>query len=51
MATTLIPEDVAAAARPLHVGRAFIVVRTNLSDAQERPVALVTQTQAVLARS
>ena len=40
---------VAALARPLHVGRRFVVVQTNLSDAAENPVAQVTQTQAVLA--
>jgi uncharacterized protein (TIGR00369 family) len=40
---------VTATARPLHVGRSFIVVQTELQDAAERPVALVTQTQAVLA--
>jgi 1,4-dihydroxy-2-naphthoyl-CoA hydrolase len=39
---------VAALARPLHVGRSFVVVQTNLSDAAEKPVAQVTQTQAVL---
>jgi 1,4-dihydroxy-2-naphthoyl-CoA hydrolase len=35
-------------ARPLHVGRSFIVVQTQLSDDEGRSVALVTQTQAVL---
>jgi acyl-coenzyme A thioesterase PaaI-like protein len=39
---------VEALARPLHVGRRFVVVQTNLSDAAEKPVAQVTQTQAVL---
>jgi 1,4-dihydroxy-2-naphthoyl-CoA hydrolase len=39
---------VAATARPLHVGRSFIVVQTELLDAEERSVAMVTQTQAVL---
>jgi uncharacterized protein (TIGR00369 family) len=34
--------------RPLHVGRSFIVVQTELVDEAERSVALVTQTQAVL---
>jgi 1,4-dihydroxy-2-naphthoyl-CoA hydrolase len=34
--------------RPLHVGRAFIVVQTDLTDDQGRRVAQVTQTQAVL---
>jgi 1,4-dihydroxy-2-naphthoyl-CoA hydrolase len=33
---------------PLHVGRSFIVVQTDLLDAMERRVAQVTQTQAVL---
>ena len=39
-----------AAARPLHVGRSFVVVRTDLTDDQDRPVGRTTQTQAVLAR-
>ena len=39
---------VSASARPLHVGRSFIVVQTELADAEGRPVAVVTQTQAVL---
>jgi 1,4-dihydroxy-2-naphthoyl-CoA hydrolase len=34
--------------RPLHVGRSFIVVQTDLLDAEQRRVAQVTQTQAVL---
>ena len=34
--------------RPLHVGRSFIVVQTDLVDGEERRVAQVTQTQAVL---
>jgi 1,4-dihydroxy-2-naphthoyl-CoA hydrolase len=38
-----------AAARPLHVGRSFIVVRTELADDAGRPVGQTTQTQAVLA--
>lgn len=33
---------------PLHVGRSFVVVQTNVYDAQQRHVAQVTQTQAVL---
>jgi len=37
-----------AAARPLHVGRSFIVVRTDLTDDQDRPVGQTTQTQAVI---
>ena len=36
--------------RPLHVGRTFIVVQTELSDDAGRMVAQVTQTQAVIAR-
>jgi 1,4-dihydroxy-2-naphthoyl-CoA hydrolase len=39
---------VEGAARPLHVGRSFIVVQTDLVDADDRRVAQVTQTQAVL---
>jgi uncharacterized protein (TIGR00369 family) len=35
-------------ARPLHVGRTVIVVQTDLLDDDERRVAQVTQTQAVL---
>jgi 1,4-dihydroxy-2-naphthoyl-CoA hydrolase len=38
-----------ATARPLHVGRSFIVVRTDLTDDQDRPVGQTTQAQAVLA--
>ena len=34
--------------RPLHVGRTFIVVQTDVYDAEQRHVAQVTQTQAVL---
>jgi 1,4-dihydroxy-2-naphthoyl-CoA hydrolase len=34
--------------RPLHVGRSFIVIQTELTDDQGRRVAQVTQTQAVL---
>src|SRR3954466_7368073 len=39
---------VEAVARPLHTGRSFIVVDTELRDDQDRLVARVTQTQAVL---
>jgi uncharacterized protein (TIGR00369 family) len=39
---------VRAVARPLHVGRTFIVVQTDLTDDEGRRVAQVTQTQAVL---
>jgi uncharacterized protein (TIGR00369 family) len=35
-------------ARPLHVGRTFVVVQTDLRDDEGRHVAQVTQTQAVL---
>jgi 1,4-dihydroxy-2-naphthoyl-CoA hydrolase len=35
-------------AHPLHVGRTTIVVQTDLRDANDKLVALVTQTQAVL---
>ncbi len=34
--------------RPLHAGRTTIVVQTELRDANDKVVALVTQTQAVL---
>jgi 1,4-dihydroxy-2-naphthoyl-CoA hydrolase len=37
-----------ATARPQHVGRSFIVVRTDLTDDQDRLVGQTTQTQAVL---
>ena len=39
---------VTGVARPLHVGRSFVVVQTDLVDDEERRVAQVTQTQAVL---
>ena len=42
--------EVRGTSRPLHVGRTTIVVQTELRDANEKPVALVTQTQAVLSR-
>jgi 1,4-dihydroxy-2-naphthoyl-CoA hydrolase len=38
-----------AAARPLHAGRSFIAVRTELTDDTGRLVGQTTQTQAVLA--
>jgi uncharacterized protein (TIGR00369 family) len=41
--------EVRGASRPLHVGRTTIVVQTELRDADDKLVALVTQTQAVLA--
>ncbi|GAB3461826.1 PaaI family thioesterase [Actinophytocola sediminis] len=37
-----------AVSRPLHVGRRFVVVETDILDDDERLVARVTQTQAVL---
>jgi 1,4-dihydroxy-2-naphthoyl-CoA hydrolase len=33
---------------PLHVGRSFIVVQTDVLDDEDRRIAQVTQTQAVL---
>jgi 1,4-dihydroxy-2-naphthoyl-CoA hydrolase len=39
---------VVATGRPLHVGRTFIVVQTDLRDDDGRLVAQVTQTQAVI---
>jgi uncharacterized protein (TIGR00369 family) len=41
---------VVATARPLHAGRSTIAVTTELRDDEERLVAQVTQTQAVLRR-
>lgn len=40
--------DVKAVARPLHVGRTTIAVRTEVTDDHDRLVAHVVQTQAVL---
>jgi len=37
-----------ATSRPLHVGRSFIVVQTDLTDDRGKPVGQTTQTQAVL---
>jgi uncharacterized protein (TIGR00369 family) len=37
-----------AVARPAHVGRSFITVQVDVTDDEGRPVAHVTQTQAVL---
>jgi 1,4-dihydroxy-2-naphthoyl-CoA hydrolase len=42
---------VRAMAKPLHVGNRTIVVQTDVLDDQDRSVALVIQTQAVLQRS
>jgi uncharacterized protein (TIGR00369 family) len=39
---------VSGVARPLHAGRRFIVVQTDLFDGEDRRVAQTTQTQAVL---
>lgn len=39
---------VIATSRPLHTGRTVIVVETDVTDAEGRRVARVTQTQAVL---
>jgi 1,4-dihydroxy-2-naphthoyl-CoA hydrolase len=39
---------VEAVTRPLHVGHSFIVIQTDLLDGEQRRVAQVTQTQAVL---
>ena len=41
---------VEATSRPLHVGRSFVVVDTEIHDADGKLVARVTQTQAVLRR-
>jgi 1,4-dihydroxy-2-naphthoyl-CoA hydrolase len=38
-----------ATARPLHVGRSFIVVQTDVTDDHGKRVGQTTQTQAVLA--
>jgi 1,4-dihydroxy-2-naphthoyl-CoA hydrolase len=40
--------SVTATSTPLHKGRRFVVVETELRDDQDRLVAKVTQTQAVL---
>ena len=37
-----------ATARPAHVGRSFILVNVEVTDDDGRPVAQLTQTQAVL---
>lgn len=39
---------VEAVARPLHAGRRFVVVQTDLYDERGRRVAQTTQTQAIL---
>jgi 1,4-dihydroxy-2-naphthoyl-CoA hydrolase len=36
--------------KPLHIGRSFIVVQTELADDDGRAVGIVMQTQAVLQR-
>jgi uncharacterized protein (TIGR00369 family) len=38
-----------ATSRPLHVGRSFIVVQTDLADDAGRPVGQTTQTQVIIA--
>ena len=40
--------EVIATSRPVHVGRTTIVVQTDIRDVDDKRVALVTQTQAVL---
>jgi uncharacterized protein (TIGR00369 family) len=40
--------ELRATTRPLHAGRTTIVVQTELRDSNDKLVALVTQTQAVL---
>jgi 1,4-dihydroxy-2-naphthoyl-CoA hydrolase len=40
--------NVSGVTRPLHAGRRFIVVQTDLRDDERRLVAQTTQTQAVL---
>jgi uncharacterized protein (TIGR00369 family) len=42
--------EVTGRTRPLHVGRTFIVVQTDLTNGEGRAVAQVTQTQAVIGR-
>jgi len=42
--------EVIGTARPPHAGRTTIVVQTDLRDTNDKLVALVTQTQAVLTR-
>jgi uncharacterized protein (TIGR00369 family) len=37
-----------AVARPMHVGRTVVVIETDLYDADQRRVAKVIQSQAVL---
>jgi 1,4-dihydroxy-2-naphthoyl-CoA hydrolase len=39
---------VTGSSKPLHVGRSFIVVQTELTDDEGRAVGVVIQTQAVL---
>lgn len=42
--------NVDAVSRPLHVGRTTIVVQTDITNGEDKRVAQVTQTQAVLTR-
>ena len=37
-----------AVSRPLHAGRTVVVIETDVTDADGRPVAKILQTQAVL---
>jgi uncharacterized protein (TIGR00369 family) len=41
---------VTARSRPLHRGRTLVVVETELVDSRARPIAEVTQSQAMLIR-
>jgi uncharacterized protein (TIGR00369 family) len=40
--------EISAVAQPIHVGRSFVVIQTDLVDSDGRMAARVTQTQAVL---
>ena len=42
--------ELVGTSKPLHVGRTTIVVQTELRDSNDKLVAMVTQTQAVLTR-
>ncbi|MGI8711934.1 MAG: PaaI family thioesterase [Solirubrobacteraceae bacterium] len=42
--------SVTATARPLHRGCSLIIVQTDLADTHGRPIAQITQSQAVLRR-
>jgi uncharacterized protein (TIGR00369 family) len=45
------PPHLIGEATPLHIGRTTMVWQTTIRDADERRVAVVTQTQLVLPRS